>query len=46
MMEQAKETAYELRDMGLTDEKTARAVKVGMDMLREWFAERETLLVK
>ena len=45
-MEQAKETAYELRDMGLPDEKIARAVKVSMDMLQEWFAEREALLVK
>ena len=45
-MEQAKETAYELRDMGLTDEKIARAVKVSMDTLQEWFAEREALLVK
>ena len=45
-MKKAKETAYELRDMGLPDEKIARAVKVGMDMLQEWFAEREALLVK
>ena len=45
-MEQAKETAYELRDMGLPDEKIARAVKVSMDTLREWFAEREEMLVK
>lgn len=42
-MEQAKETAYELRDMGLPDEKVARAVKVGMDTLQEWFAEREAI---
>lgn len=45
-MEQAKETAYELRDMGLPDEKIARAVKVSMDTLQEWFTEREALLVK
>ena len=45
-MKKAKETAYELRDMGLPDEKIARAVKVSMDMLEEWFAEREALLVK
>ena len=45
-MEQAKETAYELRDMGLPDEKIARAVKVSMDTLQKWFAEREEMLVK
>ncbi len=45
-MKRAKETAYELRDMGLPDEKIARAVKVSMDILQEWFAEREAALVK
>ena len=45
-MKKAKETAYELRDMGLPDEKIARAVKVSMDTLQEWFAECEALLVK
>ena len=45
-MKKAKETAYELRDMGLPDEKIARAVKVSMDTLQEWFAEREALLIK
>ena len=45
-MKKAKETAYELRDMGLPDEKIARAVKVSMDILQEWFAEREAALVK
>ena len=45
-MKRAKETAYELRDMGLPDEKIARAVKVSMDTLQEWFAEREAMLVK
>ena len=45
-MKKAKETAYELRDMGLPDEKIARAVKVSMDILQEWFAEREAALIK
>ena len=45
-MEQAKETAYELQDMGLPDEKIARAVKVNMDILQEWFAERDEMLVE
>lgn len=45
-MKKAKETAYELRDMRLSDEKNARAVKVSMDTLRTWLAEREELLVK
>ena len=36
----AQETAYELLDMGIQAEQIARAVKVSMDTLRQWMAER------
>lgn len=42
-MEQARETAYELQAMGMPDEKIAKAVKVSMDVLQGWFAERQRL---
>ncbi len=45
-MAQAKETAYELHDMGLSNEKIAKAVKVSIDTLRLWLEEREGMLVK
>ena len=38
--EQARETAYELHDMGLSADKIARAVKVSLETVQEWFAER------
>lgn len=39
--EQARETAYELQAMGMPNEKIAKAVKVSIDVLQGWFAERE-----
>lgn len=45
-MEQARETTYELQDMGMPVEKIARAVRVSMDTVREWLAEREGILLK
>ncbi len=45
-MKKARETAYELRDMGLPVEKIAQAVKVGMDTLEQWFTERREQSVK
>ena len=41
--EQARETAYELQDMGMTADKIARAVKVSLETVQKWFAERATL---
>lgn len=38
-LEQAKETAYELYDMGLAIEKIARAVKYNLSTVQQWFAE-------
>lgn len=38
--EQARETAYELHDMGMPADKIARAVKVSLETVQEWFAER------
>ncbi len=37
--EQAKETAYELRSMGMSDEYIARAVKVGVSTVSQWLSE-------
>ena len=45
-MKKARETAYELQDMGLSMDKIARALKVSIDTLHEWLAEREELLIK
>lgn len=45
MLKKAKEIAYELHDMGLPEEDIARALKVSMEALHEWFAEREENLV-
>lgn len=45
-LKKAREIAYELHDMGLPNEKIARAVKVGMETLRIWLANREELPVK
>ena len=45
-MKRARETAYELQDMGMSVEKIARAVKVSVDIVREWLAERDKMLVK
>ena len=38
--EQARETAYELCDMGIPADKIARAVKVSLETVQKWFAER------
>ena len=45
-MKRARETAYELQDMGMSVEKIARAVKVSVDIVQEWLAERDKMLVK
>ncbi len=38
-MEQAKETAFNLRTIGLEEETIARMVNVQVSVIREWFAE-------
>ena len=45
-MEQARETAYELWDMGMSNEKIAKAIKVSMETLKIWLEERAEMLVK
>ena len=37
-MEQAKETAFELADMGLPVEKIAKAVKVSLETVQKWLS--------
>ena len=44
-MRKARDTAYELHDMGMSGEQIARAVKVSIDTIQEWLAEREEMLV-
>ena len=44
-LRKARDTAYELYDMGMSSERIARAVKVSIDTVREWLAEREEMLV-
>lgn len=39
-MKKAKETAFELADMGLSAEKIAKAVKVNLEMVRRWLSEK------
>lgn len=39
-MKKAKETTYELVDMGLSCDKIARAVKVNLETVKKWTAER------
>lgn len=38
-MEQAKQTAFNLKAMGMSDESIASAVEVGVSVIREWFGE-------
>ena len=38
-MEQAKETAFNLRTIGLEEETIAKMVNVPVSVIREWFAE-------
>ena len=45
-MKKAKEIAYKLQDMGLPIDKISYAVKVDIDTIREWLAERGEMLVK
>lgn len=40
MLRRSRETAYELCDMGLPVEQIAKAVKVSIETVQEWFAER------
>ncbi len=44
MLKQAKDTAYELCDMGLPVDKIARAVKVSLDTVQGWLDERAALV--
>ena len=39
-LEQARETTYELFDMGLSSDKIAKAVKVSLETVKKWIAER------
>ena len=45
-IEQAREIAYRLCDKGMSVEEIADMVRVGLDALQKWLAEREKLLVK
>ena len=38
-MEQAKETAFNLRTIGLEEETIAKMVNVQVSVVREWFAD-------
>ena len=38
-MEQAKETAFNLRTIGLEEEIIAKMVNIQVSVIREWFAE-------
>ena len=38
-MEQAKETAFNLRTIGLEEDMIAKMVNVQISVIREWFAE-------
>lgn len=42
-LEQAKATAYELIDMGLSIEKIAQAIKIQLEIVQQWFAERPSV---
>ncbi len=45
-MEQAKAMAYRLREKGMSCEEIADVAEVDLDTVRDWFAEREEMLVK
>lgn len=40
-LEQAKQTALNLKAMGMSDESIAMAVGVGVSAVREWFSENK-----
>jgi len=42
-MKKARETAYELHDMGMSVDKIAKAVKVSMETVQKWFTDRAAL---
>ena len=42
--QQARETAYELYDMGLSVDKIAKAIKASIETVQEWFAEQVALM--
>ena len=42
-LQQARETAYELYDMGLSVDKIARAIKASIETVQGWFAEQSVL---
>ncbi len=45
-MKKAEETAHELQKMGLTVENIARAVKVSVDVVRNWLSEPQVAPAK
>ena len=42
-LQQARETAYELYDMGLSVDKIARAIKASIETVQGWFTEQSVL---
>ena len=38
-LEQAKQTAFNLKAMGMTNDSIAKAVEVGISVIKEWFGE-------
>lgn len=45
-MKKAKAIAYRLREKGMPCEEIAEVSEVDLDIVREWLAEREEMLVK
>lgn len=45
-MEQARETAYRLKNKGMSIDEIADMIRVGVSTIQEWLAEREEMLVK
>lgn len=43
-MKMAKEIAYELRNRGMSADKIAKAVKVSLETVQKWFADRAALV--
>jgi len=39
-LEQAKQTSFNLKDMGMSDGSIGEAIKVGDSVIREWFGEK------
>ncbi len=41
-LEQAKQTAFNLRNMGMNNDSIAKAIEVGDSVIREWFGENKS----